>query len=323
VTETVARRALLGSLALPAVVRAEVWPVRPLTLVVPFVPGGLPDANGRFMAQRLAALLGQPVVVENRPGAGGGIGAESVAKARPDGYTLLLGTMGTHGSNPALYRTLGYDAMRDFTPVHALFADNNLAVVGADGPHRSLDDIALAARLKPGGLNYGSGGIGSGVHLAGALFQRAAGIDIVHVLYRGTPAALADVVAGRLDLIFDYLVTSLPLVQAGRLRPLAWTGTQRLALLPEVPTIAEAGFPEAALDVWSGLFLPAGAPPEFAATLASATELVLGQPETVAWAARTESRRMLGLSGERFRAFIAAELLRWRWIVEFAGARLE
>jgi tripartite-type tricarboxylate transporter receptor subunit TctC len=314
------RRALL---ALPVVAHAQSWPTRPITLVVPFVPGGLPDSNGRFIAQKLGALLGQPVVVENKPGAAGSVGAEAVARARPDGYTLLFGTMGTHGSNPALYRTLGYDAMRDFIPVHGLFADNNIAVVGKDSPYHSLAEVAAAARARPGALNYGSGGIGSGVHLAGALFQKAAGIDIVHVPYRGTPAALADVVAGRLDLIFDYVVTSLPLIKDGQLRPLAVTGQQRLALLPEVPTVAEAGYPEAGLDVWSGLFLPTGVPAEITAVLASTTEAVLGQPDAEAWAARTESRRMLGLSGERFRAFIAAELLRWRGIVEFAGARLD
>jgi tripartite-type tricarboxylate transporter receptor subunit TctC len=319
------RRGLIGaSVALaPALVRAQPYPARPITIVVPFVPGGLPDSNARFMAQRLAERLGQPVVVENRPGAGGNIGAESVARARPDGYTLLFGTMGTHGSNPALYRNLPYDALKDFTPVHALFADNNIAVVGAGSAFRSLADVADFARTNPGKLNFGSGGVGTGVHLAGALFQKVAGIDIVHVPYRGTPAALSDVVGGRLDLIFDYAVTSVPLINDGRLRPLAVTGRQRLSLLPQTPTVAEAGYAEAALDVWSGLFLPAGVPPGISATLAAATAEILTQAETVRWAARTDSGRMLGLSEERFRSFIEAELLRWRDIVAFAGARLD
>ncbi|MFC7544189.1 Bug family tripartite tricarboxylate transporter substrate binding protein [Siccirubricoccus deserti] len=291
--------------------------------MVPFVPGGLPDSNARFMAQRLAERLGQPVVIENRPGAGGNIGAEAVARARPDGYTLLFGTMGTHGSNPALYRNLPYDALKDFTPIHALFADNNIAVVGASSPFRNLADVAAFARANPGKLNFGSGGVGTGVHLAGALFQKVSGIDIVHVPYRGTPAALSDVVAGRLDLMFDYAVTSGPLIKDGRLRPLAVTGKQRLSLLPETPTVAEAGFAEAELDVWSGLFLPAGVPPAISATLATVTAEVLAQPETIRWAERTDSGRMLGVSEERFRRFIESELLRWRDIVEFAGARLD
>jgi tripartite-type tricarboxylate transporter receptor subunit TctC len=160
-------------------------------------------------------------------------------------------------------------------------------------------------------------------YLAGALFQKVAGIDIVHVPYRGTPAALSDVVSGRLDLMFDYAVTSVPLINDGRLRPLAVTGKQRLSLLPQVPTVAEAGYAEAALDVWSGLLLPAGAPREIASALATATAEILAQPEAVRWAARTDSIRMLELSEDRFRAFIEAELVRWRGIVDFAGARLD
>jgi tripartite-type tricarboxylate transporter receptor subunit TctC len=321
----IARRALLGATIATTtrMARAESYPTRPITMVVPFVPGGLPDSNGRFIAQRLAERLGQPVVVENRPGAGGTIGAEAVARARPDGYTMLFGTMGTHGSNPALYKALPYDALRDFTPIHALFADSNIAVVGAGSPFRNLAEVATHARANPGKLNFGSGGIGTGVHLAGALFQKVAGIDIVHVPYRGTPAALSDVVSGRLDLMFDYAVTSVPLINDGRLRPLAVTGKQRLSLLPQVPTVAEAGYAEAALDVWSGLLLPAGAPREIASALATATAEILAQPEAVRWAARTDSIRMLELSEDRFRAFIEAELVRWRGIVDFAGARLD
>jgi tripartite-type tricarboxylate transporter receptor subunit TctC len=317
------RRAMLASLALPTLARAEAWPARPITLVVPFVPGGLPDSNGRFMAQRIGALLGQPMVVENRPGAGGNIGAGTVAKATPDGYTALIGTMGTHGSNPALYRTIGYDAQRDFTPIHGLFADNNIAVTGASSPYRSLADVAAAAKTKPGQLTYGSGGIGSGVHLAGALFEKASGTQLLHVPYRGTPAALADVVAGRLDLIFDYAVTSVPLIKDGKLRSLAVTGKQRMAMLPETPTVAEAGFPDAYLDVWSGLFLPAGVPPEVAQRLTEAAATALASDAAAAWAARTDSRRMLDLAGPAFGAFVAAELVRWKGIVEFAGAQVD
>ncbi len=317
------RRTLLAGLTLPALARAEAWPARPMTLIVPFVPGGLPDANGRFMAQRIGALLGQPMVVENRPGAGGNIGAGAVAKSPPDGYTALIGTMGTHASNPALYRSIGYDAQRDFTPIHALFADNNIAVTGVASPYRSLADVAVAAKAQPGQLTYGSGGIGSGVHLAGALFEKAAGVQMLHVPYRGTPAALADVVAGRLDLIFDYAVTSVPLIKDDKLRPLVVTGKQRMAMLPETPTVAEAGFPDAYLDVWSGLFLPAGVPPGVANRLMEATTTVLASDAAAAWAARTDSRRMLDLAGPAFGAFVAAELVRWKGIVDFAGARVE
>ncbi|HEY4254242.1 MAG TPA: tripartite tricarboxylate transporter substrate binding protein [Roseomonas sp.] len=319
------RRALFGAAAMLAhgPASAQNFPSRAVTLMVPYVPGGLPDSNARYIAQRLAERLGQAVVVENRPGANGSIGSEAVARARPDGHTLLFGTMGTHGSNPSIYRSTPYDVLRDFTPVHALFADNNIAVVGTRSAFHSLDDIVAFARANPGKLNFGSGGVGSGVHLAGALFQKVAGIDITHVPYRGTPAALNDLVSGRLDLMFDYAVTSMPLIEARQLRPLAVTGQQRLSQLPQVPTVAEAGYPDAALDVWSGLLLPAAVPPAITDRLADAIEAILAEPDTIRWAARTDSRRMLGLSKDRFRDFIAAELIRWRGIVEFAGAQLD
>ena len=322
---SVTRRSVAGVAAglLPGTGMAQAYATRPVTMVVPFVPGGLPDSNARFVSGRLADRFGQPVVVENRPGAGGNVGTDAVARAKPDGYTMLFGTMGTHGSNPALYRNLPYDALRDFTPVHALFADNNICVVGADSPFRGLSDIAAHARADPGKLNFGSGGIGTGVHLAGALFQRVAGIDIVHVPYRGTPPALSDLTGGRLDLMFDYAVTSMPLISDNRLRALAVTGQRRLALLPDVPTVAEAGYPGAALDVWSGLFLPAGVPDGIASRIVTATAEILASPEAAQWAARTDSIRMLDLRGDRFRRFIEAELVRWRGIVEFAGARLD
>jgi tripartite-type tricarboxylate transporter receptor subunit TctC len=321
---TLQRRTLFGAAALvPFAARAQAWPTRPITVIVPYVPGGLPDTNARFLAQRLAEKLGQPVVVENRPGANGAIGSEAVARARPDGYTMLFGTMGTHGSNPAIYRSTPYDVVRDFTPVHALFADNNIAVTSARSPFRSLADIVAYARANPGKLTFGSGGVGSGVHLAGAQFQKVANIDILHVPYRGTTASLADLAAGRIDLMFDYAVTSMPLIEAGQVRPLAVTAQRRLPQLPNVPTVIEAGYPEAVLDVWSGLFLPAGVPAPIVNRLADTVEVILAAPEAERWAARTDSGRLLGVSRERFADFIQAELVRWRGIVEFAGAQLD
>lgn len=323
---TLQRRTLFGAAAItPFAARAQTpaWPSRPITVIVPYVPGGLPDTNARFIAQRLAEKLGQPVVIENRPGANGAIGSEAVARARPDGYTLLFGTMGTHGSNPAIYRSTPYDVVRDFTPVHALFADNNIAVTSTRSPFRSLADIVAYARANPGKLTFGSGGVGSGVHLAGAQFQKVAGLDILHVPYRGTTASLADLAAGRIDLMFDYAVTSMPLIEAGQIRPLAVTGQRRLPQLPNVPTVGEAGYPDAVLDVWSGLFLPAGVPTAIVDRLADTIETILAEPEAERWAARTDSGRLIGVSRERFADFIQAELVRWHGIVEFAGARLD
>jgi tripartite-type tricarboxylate transporter receptor subunit TctC len=317
------RRALLGTalLAAPALAQ-EAWPSRPITVVCPFVPGGLPDSNARFMAAQLGQRLGQPVVVENKGGAGGNIGTEYAARARPDGYTLLFGTMGTHGSNPALYR-LSFDPLADFIAVHGLFADMNIAVVGAGSRFRSMPELVAFAKANPGKLNYGSGGVGTGVHLAGALFAKVAGVELVHVPYRGTPAALADVAAARLDLIFDYAVTSGPLIEGGQLRPLAVTGNRRMVALPQVPTVGELGWPAAELGVWSGLFLPTGTPAEIARRLSAETTAILASQAAVAWAARTDSERMQALDLARYRDFVAAEQVRWRAIVEASGARLE
>ncbi len=317
------RRALLGTalLAAPALAQ-EAWPSRPITVVCPFVPGGLPDSNARFMAAQLGQRLGQPVVVENKGGAGGNIGTEYAARARPDGYTLLFGTMGTHGSNPALYR-LSFDPLADFIAVHGLFADMNIAVVGAGSRFRSMPELVAFAQANPGKLNYGSGGVGTGVHLAGALFAKVAGVELVHVPYRGTPAALADVAAARLDLIFDYAVTSGPLIEGGQLRPLAVTGNRRMVALPQVPTVGELGWPAAELGVWSGLFLPTGTPAEIARRLSAETTAILASQAAVAWAARTDSERMQALDLARYRDFVAAEQVRWRAIVEASGARLE
>jgi tripartite-type tricarboxylate transporter receptor subunit TctC len=317
------RRGLLGTalMAAPALAQ-EAWPSRPITMVCPFVPGGLPDSNARFMAAQLGQRLGQPVVVENKGGAGGNIGTEYAARAKPDGYTLLFGTMGTHGSNPALYR-LSFDPLADFVAVHGLFADMNIAVVGAGSRFRSLLELVAFAQANPGKLNYGSGGVGTGVHLAGALFAKVAGVELVHVPYRGTPAALADVAAGRLDLIFDYAVTSGPLIEGGQLRPLAVTGNRRMVALPQVATLGELGWPAAELGVWSGLFLPTGSLAEAVQRLAAETAAVLASPAAAAWAARTDSERMQGLDLARFRDFVAAEQVRWRGIVAASGARLE
>ncbi len=316
------RRALLGTalLAAPALAQ-EAWPSRPITMVCPFVPGGLPDSNARFMAAQLGQRLGQAVVVENKGGAGGNIGTEYAARARPDGYTLLFGTMGTHGSNPALYR-LSFDPLADFIAVHGLFADMNIAVVGAGSRFRSMPELVAFAKANPGRLNYGSGGVGTGVHLAGALFAKVAGVELVHVPYRGTPAALADVAAGRLDLIFDYAVTSGPLIEGGQLRPLAVTGNRRMVALPQVQTLGELGWPAAELGVWSGLFLPIGTPLEIARRLSAETTAILASEAAATWAARTDSERMLSLDLSRYRDFVAAEQVRWRAIVEASGARL-
>ena len=327
---TIRRRLLQGALATAAtglatrrVAAQPAWPSRPVTLLVPFVPGGLPDSNARFVAQRLAQRLGQPVVVENKGGAAGNIGAEAVARARPDGHTLLFGTSGTHGANRWLYRSLPYDPVRDFLPVHALFSDSNILVVGRDSPFHDVASLLARARAEPERLTYASGGVGTGVHLAGALFAKVAGIALTHIPYRGTPAALNDVVTGRADLIFDYAVTSVPLIAAGQLRALAVTGRERLGSLPAVPTMAELGLREAETVVWSGLFLPAGTPPPIAATLAEATAAILAEEETQRWADRYDSGRMQGLALDRFAAFVADEMARWRRIVEISGARLD
>ncbi|SPK70207.1 conserved exported hypothetical protein [Cupriavidus taiwanensis] len=258
-------RALLlacGALALaaPAALAVNAYPSRPVTLVVPGPPGGITDQLGRLVAASMTSDHGVRVVVDNRPGAGGNLATELVARAEPDGYTVLMGTQGTMASNQFLYKSLRFDPARDFVAAHGLVSIPNLLVVNGKLPYQSVRELVAYAKGHPGKLTVSSAGNGTGSHLAGELFQTLAGVKFVHVPYKGSAPSINDLLAGQVDLTFDYPASTLTQVQAGKLRALAVTGASRLPALPQVPTIAEAGYPGAESTSWIGLFFPARTP---------------------------------------------------------------
>ncbi len=317
-----ARRPVLAALpmlAIAARARAQAFPTRTIAWVVPFTPGGITDTSARLVAQPMGGFLGQQVIIENRPGAGGAIGTEAVARANPDGYTVLYGTQGTMATNPVLYRNLRYDALRDFVPVHGLTQTPLLLVCNAERPWRTLAEFIAFARAKPAGeVTYATSGIGTGTHMAGELFQLATGVKMTQVPYTGSAPALNDLVAGRTDIMFDYVVSTRAYLQGAKLRPLAMTGPERFATLPDVPTMAQAGLPEAETVSWSAMMAPAATPPAVVARLAEGMRAGLSEPRVVQTLTETGSTPLM-MSGEGFRRFVAEDIARWRQVVERAG----
>jgi tripartite-type tricarboxylate transporter receptor subunit TctC len=272
------RGAVLAAAAAAALAAQAAFPDRPLRLVVPFPAGGATDLMARLAAQELGIALGQPVVIENRGGAGGAIGAEAVAGAPKDGYTLLFATMGTLAINPALYPKLRYDPLRDFAPLSLTHLTPRVMVAARGLPARSVQEVVALAKRQPGRLTYGSAGNGSSSHLAGALFARVAGVELVHVPYKGSAPLLNDVLAGRVDMTFDSYAIYEEHAKSGRVRVLASTGAKRMASLPQVPTVAESGLPGYELSNWLGLVAPAGTPPEVLRTLQAAAVRAMAAP---------------------------------------------
>jgi tripartite-type tricarboxylate transporter receptor subunit TctC len=314
-----ARRALLAAPALlPALAAAQ---PRSITWIVPFAAGGITDTSARVLAQRMAQGLGQSVVVENRPGAGGTIGAEAVARAAPDGLTLLYGSQGPMAAAPAMYPALRYDPQRDLAPVHGIGASPHLIVTATGRPWRSLAELVAAARENPDGLTYASVGVGTSPHLAAETLQRAAGVRLVHAPYANGTQGLNDVIAGRVDVMWDYPLTSLAHVREGRLRALAVTDTQRVVLAREVPTVAEAGVPGAELVPWAGLFTAPRTPPEAVARLASALQEAMLDPKVREFFDGTGTILWPRMGTEELRAFLAQEVPRIAGLIARAGAR--
>jgi tripartite-type tricarboxylate transporter receptor subunit TctC len=319
-----ARRALL--LAAPVLLRRPAaaqagFPTRPVTWVVPFAAGGITDTSARTLAQRMGQTLGRPVVVENRPGAGGTIGAEAVARGAPDGHTMLYGSQGPMASAPAMYPTLRYDPRRDLAPVHGIGASPHLIVAAPGRPWRTLAELVAAARARPDGLTYASVGVGTSPHLAAETLQRAAGVRMVHAPYANGTQGLNDVIGGRVDVMWDYPLTSLPHVREGRLRALAVTDARRVALAPEVPTVAEAGVPGAELVPWAGLFVPARTPPGAVSRLAAAMREAMGDPKVREFFDGTATVLWPEMGPEELRAFLDEELPRIAEIIARSGAR--
>jgi tripartite-type tricarboxylate transporter receptor subunit TctC len=300
-------------LALTAGVVADDYPTKPIRLVIPFPPGGSNDVVGRLVARHLSDALGQQVYVDNRGGAGGTIGTDIAAKAPPDGYTLLVVSL-AHAVNPWLY-TLPYDHANAFTPIASFGSGTNVLAVHPEFPVNSVKELIALARQKPGELQYASAGIGSFQHLGGELFKLMAGVDIVHVPYRGGGPAMIDVIGGHTKIIFSSLIQTTPHVKAGQLKALATGGAKRNPVLPDVPTIAEAGVPGYEANNWWGMLAPAGTPPAIVDKLNKAVSAALDAPELQSQFAK-EGAAVVKMTPAEFGAYIEAETAKWGRVVK-------
>lgn len=327
------RRTLLAGLcagaalvATSVVHAADAYPTRQITILVPFPAGGTTDIAARVVASELGKAWNQPIVVENRAGAGGNVGTAEAARAKPDGYTLLMGTVSTHAINQSLYAELPYDTVGDFTPITLVIpVPNILELNNAFAEKHKISNVKdLIAYLKanPGKVNMASSGNGTSIHMAGELFQSMTGTKMTHVPYKGSSPALADVMGGSADLIFDNLPSSMGFIKAGKLRPLAVTTTERSPALPDVPTMAEAGVPGYDAASWFGLFAPAGTPTEIVDKIQVEVAKILKMP---AIRQRFESLGATpsGMTSAEFKKFMAAEGVKWAEVVKQSGARID
>ena len=311
----------------PPPAAAAAWPARPVRIVVPFTPGGTTDILARALAPELARAFGQSFIVENKAGAGGNLGADLVAKSPPDGYTLLMGTVGTQSINPSLYPKMPYDAARDFAPVTLMAGVPNVLVVNpAKAQAAGITDVRSLiayAKAHPGRLNMASSGNGTSIHLSGELFKAVTGTYMVHIPYRGSGPALLDLIGGQADLMFDNLPSALPQIKAGKLTALAVTSSERSVALPEVPTVAEAaGLKGFDASSWFGLLAPAGTPAEIVNRLQQETAKALAAP---ALKERLVAQGAIpsGMSPADFGRFIAGEAKKWAAVVKTSGAKVD
>lgn len=316
------RALLFLPLAAALPLAAQDFPRKPIRLIVPFSPGGGNDTVARAMAQNAGASLGQPIVVDNRAGAGGAVGAELAAKAPSDGYTLFLGGVGSHAVNPNLHKHLPYDPVKDFAPIVLIATAPAVLVVHPTVMARTLGEFTALAKANPGKLNYASNGNGSSAHLAAVLYESLAGVRMVHVPYKGLAPALTDLLAGEVQAMFSSVVAIVPHIKAGKLRALAVTGKKRAALLPEVPTLDAAGVPGYEAGSWYGILAPAGTPKPVIARLNDAFQRTLAQPEVKDRLA-AEGAEVMGGSPEVFAAHIASELARMGKLIRNAGISME
>ena len=309
-------------LPLSAFAQAQSWPNRSIRWISPFAPGGGADITSRAIAQRLSVTLGQQVVVDNRGGAGGMLGVEMGAKSPPDGYTVTLGTIGPIAINPGLYRKMNYDPMRDLIPVSLAANALNVLVVHPSLPAKSVKELVTLAKARPGQLNYGSSGPGATDHLAGELFNALTGAKMVHVPYKGGAPAMLDLVAGNVQLVFSTMSTAVSAIESKRVRALGMTGNQRFELMPDLPTVAEAGLKGFEVNNWYGVFLPAGTPREIVTRLNAEVVKALAQPEVKK---RLLESGIIATSNtpEAFAAYVKAETAKWAKVIREAKITVE
>ena len=321
-----ARRTVLACLAATAAATLPLgalaqksYPAKPITIVVPFAPGGTTDILARVVGQALSNELGQPVLVDNRAGAGGNIGAALVAKAPADGYTLLMGTVGTHAINQALYKKLSFDPIKDFAPLSRVANVPNLLVANPQRPYNTVKELIAYAKEHPGQVDFGSSGSGSSIHLSGELFKTMAGVDMVHVPYKGSAPAVTDLLGNQIGIMFDNMPSAIQHVRSGKLRPIAVTTAKRSPELPDVPTIAEAGVPGYEATSWFGLFTVAGTPQPVVDRLSSALQKVLGE-DAVKAKIEEQGGEPVSETPAHFTEFIRTENIKWSKVVKESGA---
>ena len=311
--------AVMIAAAIPAF--AQSWPAKPVRIVVPYPPGGPVDVSARLLAPKLQEALGQPFLVENKPGAGGNIGADFIAKSAPDGYTIGMGAIATHAINPAMFPNLPYDPIKDFRHLALVVQVPNVLVVNMDLPVRSVAELIAYAKARPGKLDFASGSTGSTGHLAGELFKQMTGTYMVHIPYKGAPPAVVDLLAGRVHLMFDNLASALPNVKAGRLRSLAVTTLKRSPSLPDLPTLDESGLKGFDMTTWWGLMGPAKLPPEVVQRLSAEILKAMDAPDVKERLRAMGSEAGAVRTPEQFTAFVEAEAKLYARLVKVSGAK--
>jgi tripartite-type tricarboxylate transporter receptor subunit TctC len=318
---SIATASLLAAL-LPGAAHAQGYPNKPIRLIVPYAPGGATDIIGRAAAAELTKTMGQQVIIENRPGAGGNLGAEQVARSAPDGYTLLVSPSSLHGITPFLYTKLPYDPNKDLAPIIVLGSFANVLVMNPSIKANSVSELVALIKASPGKFTYASSGSGSTIHLSGEMFKSMLNLDIAHVPYKGSSPALTDLMGGQVSIMFDNIPSAITFIRSGKLKPLATTGPTRSSSLPELPTMIEAGFPGYISTAWFGIVAPAGTPKEIIARINAEGQKVTKSPDFI--------KRMnelgydiVGGSPEQMGAMIQEELKRWGPVVKSSGAQVD
>ncbi|MDB5798757.1 MAG: transporter [Paucimonas sp.] len=308
--------------AAPAALAQDKWPSRPITYVVPFAPGGTTDILARILAPRLSTALGTPVVIENKAGAGGNVGSDFVARAAPDGYTILGGTISSHAINVSLYAKMPYDPVKNFQPISLVGTLPNVLVVHANSPYRSVADVVAAARAKPDAVSFASSGNGTSQHLSGELFKTMAGVNMLHVPFKGSAPATQALLGEQVTLVFENVLAAIPLIQGGKFRALAVTSSTRAALLPDVPTLSEAGLKGYEIVSWQAVFAPAGVAQPIVQRLATEVAKIINEPDVKA--------RLIALGVEpsgmgpaELGAFQKAEVQKWANLIKSANIKAE
>ena len=315
------KRLLAVLLLLPCLALAQGYPVRPVRIIVPYPPGGATDVMARTVAQKLGEFWQQPAVVENKPGASGTVGSEIVAKSAADGYTLLMqGTQ--HSINLSLYKQLPYDTLRDFAPVAFVASAPFLLVLHPSVPANSVAELIAYIKTRPGGLNYGSSGVGGGAHLAGEIFKTSAGVNLTHIPYKGAAPAMADLLGGQVTMVFDPIPTSLAQVKSGRIKALAITSAKRSALMPELPTVAESGLPGFEVVAWFGLYAPAATPKDIVTKLNADVTRALQLPDVREKFAGLGAESM-PMPTDQFAVYLRAEIAKFAKAIKESGATAE